>query len=76
MALLGVDMEDDGVIGPPEVAQGRLEGRLVVALLEVAVVEAERAEDVVGACPPRGAQLGEVAVDAAVVGRESTTRCR
>ena len=70
MALLGVDVEDHGMVCAAQFGEGNLQRGDVMAVLEVAVVESERAEHVVLRGPLGGTQVGERAIDAAAVGRD------
>ncbi len=64
-ALDGVDVQDAGAVASAQLCERLLERAQVVAVLKVAVVEPERAEEVVLARALGRAELGEHAVEAA-----------
>jgi len=64
-----VYVEDAGMVASAQLAEGPLDGEHVVAVGEVAVIEAEGAEVVVPRRPARLTQLGQAAVKAAGVRR-------
>ena len=66
-ALGGVQVQHDRVVRVAKLEERRLHRGLVVAVLEVAVVEPHRAEEVVRCGAAALAQPREAAVDAAVV---------
>lgn len=67
LALQGVDVDHDGMVNVADLLEGGDEGRAVVAVRHVAVVEAHGPEEVVLRLAPRLAQTGEARVHAAVV---------
>ena len=69
-ALGRVHVEHDGVRDVAQVPEGGDERFDIVALLDIAVFESERAERVVLRRPVRGAELGEAAIEPTVVLRD------
>ena len=67
LALGGRDVQHDGVIDIAQLLQ-RIDQRLdIVAGVQIAIVEAQRAENVVLGSAIAGAQLGQIAIQATVV---------
>ena len=67
LALGGRDVQHNGVVDVAQLLQRVDQGQHVVAGVQIAVVESQRAENVALGSSVAGAQLGQIAIEAAVV---------
>ena len=67
LALVGRDVQHDAVVDVTQLLQRVNQGQYVVAGVQIAVVESQRAKDVALGRSVAGAQLGKIAIEAAMV---------